>query len=85
MLSGGGPACLRLRIVLSNDELNSVSSNVFLTNALYETLTGWVKQHYCDKLRINDLADPKLLNKSRTALGELTKLLNIGSIYSFQT
>jgi succinylarginine dihydrolase len=35
-------------------------------------------------LRPTDLADPKILDESRTALDELTAILGLGSIYDFQ-
>ena len=31
-----------------------------------------------------DLADPALLDESRTALDALTKILNLGAVYPFQ-
>jgi succinylarginine dihydrolase len=84
MSNGGGPACLRLRVVLSEAELARVLPGVFLTETLYGQLTRWVERHYREQLRADDLADPKLLEESRAALDELTGLLGIGSIYPFQ-
>src|SRR5665213_893972 len=84
MNNGGGPACLRLRVVLTERERAAVLSSVFLTDALYGALTDWVRRHYRDRLSAADLADPTLALESRRALDELTKLLNIGSIYPFQ-
>jgi succinylarginine dihydrolase len=43
-----------------------------------------VRAHYRDALAPEDLADPKLLDESRTALDALTQLLGLGSIYPFQ-
>lgn len=84
MNNGGGPACLRLRVVLSERELSLTNSAVFLTDALYDSLNAWIERHYRDRLVPADLADPKLLDESRRALDELTRLLNLGSIYPFQ-
>lgn len=84
MRNGGGPACLRLRIVLNENELASVNQGSILTPSLYEKLVHWVERHYRDSLSANDLVDPKLLDEVYTALDELSKILNIGSIYSFQ-
>ena len=84
MKNGGGPACLRLRVVLSRAELAKVHSGVIFTESRYAALTGWVEKHYRDHLTPGDLADPKLLEESRTALDELTGLLGLGSIYLFQ-
>ena len=84
MRNGGGPACLRLRVVLSQAELAALPPGVLLTAATYAALTTWVKQHYRDKLAAADLADPRLLEETRRALDELTRLLGLGSIYPFQ-
>jgi succinylarginine dihydrolase len=84
MRNGGGPACLRLRVVLSQQELDAAYPGVFLTERLYERLKTWITKHYRDKLVLQDLADPKLLEESQHALDELTRILGIGSLYSFQ-
>lgn len=84
MRNGGGPACLRLRVVLTQNELNAVNPNVFITNKLYPKLTAWVEKHYRDHLEPGDLADPSLVDETQTALDELTRILDLGHIYSFQ-
>ncbi|MBW4934387.1 N-succinylarginine dihydrolase [Marinobacter sp. F4206] len=84
MRNGGGPACLRLRVVLNDDEQQAMHRGVLLTDALYERLTTWVKAHYRDRLSQEDLADPMLLQEVRKALDELTGILGLGSIYDFQ-
>jgi len=84
MRNGGGPACLRLRVLLTDQELSCVHPGVILTDALYQQLCVWVARHYRDSLQAIDLADPKLLDESRRALDELTKLLALGSVYEFQ-
>ena len=84
MKNGGGPACLRLRIVLTADELAAVNRCVFLDDRLFESLDTWIETHYRDRLTPEDLSDPKLLDESRTALDELTQILALGSIYRFQ-
>lgn len=84
MRNGGGPACLRLRVVLNDDELDAINRGVILTDALYERLTLWVEAHYRDQLSQDDLGDPMLLEEVRKALDELTGILGLGSIYDFQ-
>ncbi|WP_346795521.1 N-succinylarginine dihydrolase [Halomonas sp. Bachu 37] len=84
MRNGGGPACLRLRVVLSEAERAALSGRVLLTNELFEDLTAWVNRHYRDRLAPEDLADPELAAESLAALDELTQLLKIGSVYPFQ-
>lgn len=85
MQNGGGPACLRLRVVLRSEDLAAVHSGVLLDAALLARLTAWVERHYRDRLHADDLADPRLLDESRTALDELSALLGLGSIYPFQS
>jgi succinylarginine dihydrolase len=84
MHNGGGPACLRLRVVLTDAELGAAEKTVFLTNARYMALQDWIKRHYRDRLHPDDLVDPKLLQESRAALDDLTRILHLGSIYPFQ-
>ncbi|RBP33455.1 succinylarginine dihydrolase [Marinobacter pelagius] len=84
MRNGGGPACLRLRVVLTDDELKAINRGVILTDQLYERLTTWVEAHYRDELSQEELGDPMLLEEVRKALDELTGILGLGSIYDFQ-
>lgn len=84
MRNGGGPACLRLRVVLTEQELARVNANFILDDQLFSRLNRWVDKHYRDELRASDLADPDLLDESRAALDELTQIMGIGSFYSFQ-
>ena len=84
MRNGGGPACLRLRVVLTEAERAALSGRVLLNDALYDDLTAWVNRHYRDRLAPDDLADPQLAEESLAALDELTQLLKIGPVYPFQ-
>ncbi|WP_318269549.1 N-succinylarginine dihydrolase [Salinisphaera orenii] len=84
MDNGGGPACLRLRVVLTDAERDALGAKVMLDDARYETLCDWVRRHYRDRLAIEDLADPALVTESAAALDELSQLLQLGSIYPFQ-
>jgi len=84
MQNGGGPACLRQRIVLSDSEIKASNSSVYMNDSLFRTLNQWVEKHYRDSMLEKDLADPNLLIESRTALDELTQILNLGSVYPFQ-
>ncbi len=84
MKNGGGPACLRLRVALTQSELEAVNPNCLLTDELYGKLTAWVNKHYRDTLTFDDLRDPQLVIESRNALEELTKIMNLGSVYQFQ-
>ncbi|MBM6551096.1 N-succinylarginine dihydrolase [Marinomonas ostreistagni] len=84
MSNGGGPACLRLRVALTSNELNAVNPATLMDDALFQLLNEWVDRHYRDRLVEADLADPLLLRESREALDELTQILQLGSLYDFQ-
>lgn len=85
MRNGGGPACLRLRVVLTEAERQAVNPAAWMDEALYERLVDWANRHYRDKLAPADLADPQLLGESQRALDELTSILELGSdFYEFQ-
>ncbi len=84
MQNGGGPACLRLRVALSEDEAGALSGNVVLTDALHDALHAWIVRRYRDRLAPADLGDPELAREGMTALDELSALLALGSVYDFQ-
>ena len=84
MANGGGPACLRLRIVLTDDERRAVNPAVMMNDTLFTTLNDWVDCYYRDRLPQADLADPQLLQEGREALDRLTQILRLGSLYPFQ-
>ena len=84
MKNGGGPACLRLRVELNERELAAVNPATLMCDALHTRLTAWVEKHYRDQLAEADLVDPVLLEESRAALDELTRILALGSVYPFQ-
>lgn len=84
MQNGGGPACLRIRVVLTPQEAAAINQGVILTEDLYQKLVQWIRTHYRDVLSPADLADPHLLQECRTALDELTRILGLGPIYDFQ-
>ncbi|MGI2111317.1 N-succinylarginine dihydrolase [Shewanella frigidimarina] len=84
MQNGGGPACLRLRVAMNEQEVAAVNQNTLMNDTLFTRLNTWVDRHYRDQLTVNDLADPQLIIESRTALDELTQILKLGSVYQFQ-
>ncbi|TYL46867.1 N-succinylarginine dihydrolase [Marinomonas sp. IMCC 4694] len=84
MSNGGGPACLRLRVALTDAERQAINPATLMNDTLFERLNLWVDKHYRDELYEKDLADPMLLIESRNALDELTRLLNLGNVYEFQ-
>lgn len=84
MHNGGGPACLRLRVPLTDEEIKNVAARVFVDEPLLDELAAWIDRHYRDRLVCADLADPSLWREVSTALDELTQILRLGSVYAFQ-
>lgn len=84
MANGGGPACLRLRVVLTPAQQQAVHPGVIMSEAKISALEDWVKTHYRDRLTLEDLGDAAFLNETRTALDALTRLLELPSLYAFQ-
>jgi succinylarginine dihydrolase len=85
MRNGGGPACLRLRVVVTEDERAAIAPGFLLTPTLTDQLEAWVRAHYRETLAPRDLADPQLLEETRAALDALTRILPLGSdFYAFQ-
>ncbi len=84
MRNGGGPACLRLRVVLTEAEQKALSANCLMSDGLYRDLEAWIGKHYRDRLAPGDLNDPALMEEGFTALDELTRILKLGPVYDFQ-
>ena len=84
MRNGGGPACLRLRVALTDAESAAMHQGVVMTEALYARLVAWVDKHYRDRLAPDDLADPALAIEIQAALDELTAILQLPGLYEFQ-
>ena len=85
MRNGGGPACLRLRVALTESELAAANPAMRMTDELHARLSIWAAAWYRDTLSPADLADPALLDESRGALDALTDILGLGAdFYPFQ-
>ncbi len=85
MRNGGGPACLRLRVVMTADELAAINPKMRLDDDLIATLGDWADRHYREALTAYDLRDPTLITETREALDALTQILGLGSgFYPFQ-
>ena len=84
MMNGGGPACLRLKVILNEDEIKKVNKNFILNDKRLELIEDLIEREYRDKLYPDDLKDPNLLDESRRVLDELTQIFGTGSIYEFQ-
>ena len=77
MRNGGGPACLRLRVALTEDELAHIHPGIRFTEQLYDRLQTWIDRHYRETLSIADLADPSLVSETNDAYRELENVLQL--------
>jgi succinylarginine dihydrolase len=85
MRNGGGPACLRLRIVMTDAEKHAAAAGFFLDDELAAKLKVWITKHYREELGPADLGDPALVREIQTALDDLTRILPLGGdFYPFQ-
>ena len=85
MNNGGGPACLRLRVVMSMEQLQHMHPGVRFDHSLYEQLTAWVNRHYREELAADDLRDPHLIQEVDAAFCELQSILDLpGAVFGFQ-
>ncbi len=63
MANGGGPACLRLRMMLSPKELALLSPEFELTAARFDALTAAIDQFYPQTLTHDDLANADFVSE----------------------
>lgn len=75
MRNGGGPACLRLRVAMTEDELAAVNQAYLLDDAKIDALQDWVRAHYREELSPQALADPAFADELNNAHLELNKLI----------
>ncbi|MEO0466660.1 MAG: N-succinylarginine dihydrolase [Pseudomonadota bacterium] len=80
MRNGGGPACLRLRVVLTPSELEAVHDGVVLDEAKIDRLQEVVRLTYRDALAPADLADPDFAVEAMEAYEAIMSALNLRSL-----
>jgi len=82
--NGGGPACLRLRVTMTESEFSALHPGIIFTDKLHLQLRKWVRHYYVGNLIYEDLFVPSYIKRCRDALSELTDILDLGNIYPFQ-
>lgn len=83
MLNGGGPACLRLRVLLTERELAAIRGRVILNQSLYEDLKTWILEYYQDEFVLEDLTNPDLLENNKIAIEKLWDILEFKPYTSY--
>ncbi len=77
MKNGGGPACLRLRVVLTKDELANINPGVLLGENKIDALQEVVRSTYRETLHPDELSEPRLVADCKTATEEIYRVLNL--------
>ncbi|MFW1678279.1 N-succinylarginine dihydrolase [Pontibacter sp. JAM-7] len=83
MHNGGGPACLRLAVPLTEAERSGMHQGVLLSPGLYQALQEWIICYYRDQLSTDSLADPSLRREHYSALEALERILQLPGLYQF--
>lgn len=76
MRNGGGPACLRLRVVLTERELKAMNPRFLMDETMLGLLETWVSTHYRDRLTASDFLDREFRDSCDKALSELYALFD---------
>jgi len=63
MANGGGPACLRLRMILDDAGMSHLESKFRLTEGLFERLSEAIESEYPPSLTASDLCDVEFVSQ----------------------
>jgi len=77
LANGGGPACLRLPLVLTEKELKALHPGVIFSEKLYDKLKNLVERRWRDHLETKDLADPNFMEESQKAFCDVMEILKL--------
>ncbi len=80
MRNGGGPACLRLRVELTEPEWRAAHAGVKFSEEVYASLKDCVMRGYRDRLSPGDLRDPELMRESQSIQAEILEILGLKKI-----
>jgi len=80
MRNGGGPACLRLRVVMTEEEIAAAHHGAFLDEAKIDALQDVVRRTYREELAPAVLADPAFAEECLFARESLLKELGLHSL-----
>lgn len=77
MNNGGGPACLRLRIAMTDLQASKIHQDIVLNRTRCEQLEDCIQSFYREDLLPEDLADPKLVEESQAATEAIYRILQL--------
>ena len=75
MRNGGGPACLRLRVAVSEDAHAAINRRFLLDEAICDRIEAVIERHWPERIAPDDLGDPDLWQQCRTARAALLAAL----------
>ena len=83
MRNGGGPACLRLRVALTQHQQEALAktARVLVDEGLLESLESVIQSFYPDSITADDLGNPAIYHaslKAMQAFGEILQLPFLG-------
>ncbi len=82
MRNGGGPACLRLRVVLDAVQAEAIHPGVVLSDHKFDLLHAWITRHYRDHLIPEAFRDPQFIRELDTAYAELETIMEMPGLYA---
>ena len=77
MRNGGGPACLRLRVVMTEQQIDACHQGVILDEQIIDQLQDVVRSTYRDRVAPGDLADIAFANECRLAREAILDVLQL--------
>lgn len=77
MWNGGGPACLRLRVPLTEDDLARVHPGVLWSEELGQRLRACITANYREQVSDADLADLEFAEEARAATRAIREVLGL--------
>ena len=80
MRNGGGPACLRLRVVMTPEEIAACHQPCILNEETIDALQDVVTRTYRDRVAPSDLADVQFANECHLAREALLDVLDLSEL-----
>jgi succinylarginine dihydrolase len=77
MANGGGPACLRLRVVA---DPATVDPRFMVDDAKLDWIADVVRRHWPEQIHIDELQEPALVRDVEAARGALLEALDLGQL-----
>ena len=82
MQNGGGPACARLKVVMSVAAWEAIPDGFKLNEKRYHALKRWVNEYYPDQLTIEDLKNSVVIERGYEALRALEDIILLPDFYA---